>query len=154
MSREIMQQCLDLITKLDKDGMVLEAELIFALRDELTKPEQSPKLTNAGEDTNMSRGLEPKGSGMVILNQPEQEPVAWCSLNGRGEIGYFDGKPMIMVGKVGNDCHETPLYTAPPRKEWVGLSVNEARDFFESKLTRAELITEISEFLEKKNNAV
>jgi hypothetical protein len=26
-------------------------------------------------------------------------------------MGYFDGKPMIMVGKVGNDCHTTPLYS-------------------------------------------
>jgi hypothetical protein len=42
-------------------------------------------------------------------------------------------------------------FDAPQRKEWVGLSVNEGRDFFESKLTRAELITEISEFLEEKN---
>ena len=40
---------------------------------------------------------------------------------------------------------------APPKREWVGLSVNETRDFFESKLTREELITEISEFLEEKN---
>jgi hypothetical protein len=38
-----------------------------------------------------------------------------------------------------------------PRKEWVSLSVNEGRDFFESKLTRAELIAEINEFLEEKN---
>jgi hypothetical protein len=59
------------------------------------------------------------------LAKPEQEPVAWCSLNGCGEIGFFDGKPMIMVGKVGNDCHETPLYTSPPRKEWVGLTEDE-----------------------------
>jgi hypothetical protein len=57
--------------------------------------------------------------------EQEQEPLAWCSLNGRGEIGYFDGKPMIMVGKVGNDCHETPLYTAPPRKPWQGLTDEE-----------------------------
>jgi hypothetical protein len=34
---------------------------------ELAKPE--PKLTDAGADTNISRGLEPKGSGMVTLNQ-------------------------------------------------------------------------------------
>jgi hypothetical protein len=40
MSRELLQQCLDLITKLDKDGMVLESELIFALRDELAKPDE------------------------------------------------------------------------------------------------------------------
>jgi hypothetical protein len=37
-------------------------------------------------------------------------------------------------------------------KEWVGLSINEGRDFFESKLTRAELIAEINEFLEEKND--
>jgi hypothetical protein len=37
------------------------------------------------------------------------------------------------------------------QREWVGLSINEGRDFFESKLTRAELITEINEFLEEKN---
>jgi hypothetical protein len=36
---------------------------------ELAKPEQEPKLTDAGADTNISRGLEPKGSGMVTLNQ-------------------------------------------------------------------------------------
>lgn len=36
-------------------------------------------------------------------------------------------------------------------REWVGLSVNEGRDFFESKLTRAELIADINEFLEDKN---
>lgn len=39
------------------------------------------------------------------------EPVAWCelSLDGR-HIAFFDGKPIIMVGPVGNDCHKTPLY--------------------------------------------
>lgn len=41
-----------------------------------------------------------------------QEPVAWCELTPSGQIAYFDGKPMIMPGPVGNDCHTTPLYTA------------------------------------------
>jgi hypothetical protein len=36
---------------------------------ELAKPEQEPKLSDAGADTNISRGLEPKGSGWVTLNQ-------------------------------------------------------------------------------------
>lgn len=40
--------------------------------------------------------------------------------------------------------------TAP--RPWVGLSVNEARDFYESKLSRAELINKIDEFLEEKNS--
>ena len=38
------------------------------------------------------------------------KPVAFCALTPNGMMGYFDGKPMIMVGKVGNDCHTTPLY--------------------------------------------
>jgi hypothetical protein len=80
------------------------------------------------------------------LAKPEQEPVAWGFKNRHGNI--VDCLPSKQK------YHQIPLYTSPPRKEWVGLSVNEGRDFFESKLTRAELITEISEFLEEKNNAV
>jgi hypothetical protein len=38
--------------------------------------------------------------------------------------------------------------TAP---SWVGLSINEAQEFYESKLSRAELINKIDEFLEEKN---
>lgn len=38
------------------------------------------------------------------------EPVAWCELAiGGKSIAYFDGKPMVMVGPVGNDCHPVPL---------------------------------------------
>jgi len=36
-------------------------------------------------------------------------------------------------------------------RPWVGLSINEAQDFYESKLSRAELINKIDEFLEEKN---
>jgi hypothetical protein len=36
-----------------------------SLQAELAKPEQEPKLTDAGADTNITRGLEPKGSGMT-----------------------------------------------------------------------------------------
>ena len=42
MSRELLKQCLDLITDLDKEGLILESGLIFALRNELAKPEQEP----------------------------------------------------------------------------------------------------------------
>ena len=37
------------------------------------------------------------------------------------------------------------------KKEWVGISMNEAKDFYDSKLDRAELINKIDEFLEEKN---
>lgn len=41
---------------------------------------------------------------------PQAAPVAWCELTEGGQIAYFDGKPMVMPGPVGNDCHPHPLY--------------------------------------------
>ena len=37
-------------------------------------------------------------------------------------------------------------------KEWVGLTVNEARKFYEKYTNREELIYAIDKFLEEKNN--
>ena len=46
-----------------------------------------------------------------------QKPVAWCQLGLDGKsIAYFDGKPMIMTGHVGNQHHPTPLFTAQPQR--------------------------------------
>lgn len=40
---------------------------------------------------------------------------------------------------------------ARPKKEWVGLTDNEARKFYEKYTNREELIYAIDEFLEEKN---
>src|SRR5690606_23905872 len=37
------------------------------------------------------------------------EVVAWCELTPSGKIAFFDGKPMVMAGPVGNEHHTTPL---------------------------------------------
>ena len=37
------------------------------------------------------------------------------------------------------------------RREWVGLTLNEAEDFYEKYTDRAELINAIDKFLEEKN---
>ena len=42
-----------------------------------------------------------------------------------------------------------PLYTAP--KQWVGLTLNEAEEFYDKYTDRAELINAIDKFLEEKN---
>ena len=42
-------------------------------------------------------------------------------------------------------------YTAPPKREWVGLTLNEAEDLYEKYTDRAELINAIDKFLEEKN---
>jgi hypothetical protein len=107
-------------------------EMFYSQFHPLAKPEQEPKLTDAGADTNISRGLEPKGSGMVTLNQvgmrvylkdapprkPEQEPVV--------EVQSFGEKQVFVVLKPLSDGDK--LYTAPPRKEWVGLTDEEIKE--------------------------
>ena len=38
-----------------------------------------------------------------------QEPVMWCALTPSGKIAYFEGRPMVMPGPIGNEVHNTPL---------------------------------------------
>ncbi len=51
--------------------------------------------------------------------QTEQEPVAWMFVNEDGEC------EQIEYGPVFDDPGVTPLYTAPPKREWVGLHGSE-----------------------------
>jgi len=59
----------------------------------------------------------------------KQEPVAWIS--------------------EGGDVSRSN--TAPPKREWVGLTLNEAEDFYDKYTDRAELINALDKFLEEKN---
>jgi hypothetical protein len=52
--------------------------------------------------------------------QPEPEPVAWISHN----AGLYHGKPDESLNPL-------PLYTAPPKKEWVGLTKEELAEIAE-----------------------
>jgi hypothetical protein len=54
------------------------------------------------------------------LEQPEQEPVAWMGVDSYGNVNKF------RTNEFGGGI---PLYTAPPKKEWVGLS-DEDKDSF------------------------
>ena len=49
----------------------------------------------------------------------EQGPVAWMYINDDGEC------EQIEYGPVFDDPGVTPLYTAPPKKQWVGLTDEE-----------------------------
>ena len=51
----------------------------------------------------------------TALAQPEPEPVAW----------WHDMGDVVDLNISG---HGTPLYTAPPKKEWVGLTHTELED--------------------------
>ena len=71
------------------------------------------------------------------------EPIAWMHTTGTGHV-YFRKKPQDKV------FNPQPVYTSPKR-EWVGLTLNEAEDFYDKYPDRAELINAIDKFLEEKN---
>ena len=79
------------------------------------------------------------------LAQPKQEPVGYAHVEDlkREHHDFYVNRE--------RGVNEVPLYTAPQKREWVGLTVNEARMFYEKYTYRGELIYAIDEFLTEKN---
>ena len=68
-------------------------------------------------------GLTLQQNAITALRQAlgtEQEPVAWLKT-------WSDGSVSVLKSKSGAfaDHELEPLYTAPPNKEWVGLTADE-----------------------------
>jgi hypothetical protein len=113
----------------------------------LAQDEPPFELTDAGADTNISRGLEPKGSGMVTLHQP----VAWMMPD------YGD---VLSASEAdGTGIYNIPLYTAPPKREWVGLTQEEVQEIAKQLIDDAAYCSThfaiaIEAELRRKNSAV
>ena len=75
----------------------------------------------------------------VVADYPEdeQEPVAYM---GSAGFGYDKNKYLSI-----------PLYTAPPRKPWVGLTEDEVFEFLSDGVDGREDINNIEEALRSKN---
>ena len=54
------------------------------------------------------------------LLETEQKPVAWMHTTGTGHV-YFRKKPQDKV------FSPQPVYTVPPKREWVGLTDEEIK---------------------------
>jgi hypothetical protein len=95
-------------------------------------------------------GLVNRKQAITALRQAletEQEPVAFINVEKQklewAKLTSWHTPTIVNLPKI-------PLYTAPP-KQWVGLTLNEAEDFYEKYTDRAELINAIDKFLEEKN---
>jgi hypothetical protein len=125
-----MKQALEALEKVITafgPGLTLQQKAATALRQALVD----------ADDTSQERVDE--------IVKDEQEPVAWFSTAPDGKLSNkFACKPT-----EGNWVE--PLYTAPPKREWVGLTGDEARKFYEKYTDREELIHAIDKFLEEKN---
>lgn len=89
-----------------------------------------------------------------VLAQPEQEPVT-----AHQALEALDELESCARGDEPFNHFAAPLVrqfieqaVVLPKKEWVGLTDNEARKFYEKYTNREELIYAIDEFLEEKNN--
>ena len=99
--RELMQMALDALITAELDGNC-EYGATDALRARLAQPEQEP--INYEEWR-----FNPMTGEPLWGKQPEPEPVAW----------WHDMGDVVDLNVSGRG---TPLYTAPPQREWQGLT--------------------------------
>jgi len=99
--------------------------------------EVAPYMSNKDDHEHLQKAIE---TFRARLAQPEPEPVAWCIVENGRIHGLVKSKPAVM-----NSEKWQPLYTAPPQREWVGLTDEEANE-----LTYAS-IAEIEAKLKEKN---
>ena len=146
MNRELLQQALDQLVRLADDLRRIPSDIaqtIAALEAELAKPEQNKplRLSPMYEYGHIHDASQPEQAEYDKLTvkfgerakeyleaakkswEPEQEPVAWISdspTKGNGKQLHF---AKADAWKWSSNI--TPLYAAPPRKEWVGLTDEE-----------------------------
>jgi hypothetical protein len=109
MSREAIEEAIEVL----EDA---SAEMLMETGDKNYYIEAIAVLRQAlvdADDTSQERVDE--------IVKDEHEPVAWAN--------SFDLQNFDMKVRTGPDLHHTvPLYTAPPKREWVGLTDAEIHD--------------------------
>ena len=108
MSREAIEEAIEVL----EDA---SAEMLMETGDKNYYIEAIAVLRQAlvdADDTSQERVDE--------IVKDEHEPVAWAN--------SFDLQNFDMKVRTGPDLHHTvPLYTAPPKREWVGLTDEELK---------------------------
>jgi hypothetical protein len=62
------------------------------------------------------------------LAQPEQEPVAWGVFEGNLHDMFFSqSEAQEMADLKGSHAEVRPLYTTPPQRTWVGLTLTQVK---------------------------
>jgi len=159
MNREILQQALHHLVDLADDLRRIPSDIaqtIAALETELAKPESHiVKWSIPVDPNNFGEPLaQPEQWGdsaisdPVFLNaqrdingairrlvQTEQEPVAWISDADYVEGQFVEGRPRRVWWECNTGVGQ-PLYTAPPRKPWQGLTDDELSKIYNDLYTQ------------------
>ena len=113
--REAAQMALD---ALDSDNPDIQLRAATALRAALAQPEQEPTRSQKLRDAGYTR--RPKGWGK---DEEEPEPVACADKYDLDREGHD-----FWVSRQANVRTGVPLYTAPPQREWQGLTDEEIKN--------------------------
>ena len=113
--RELMQEALYALTYVG-DAKEIYSDTIESLRARLAQPEQkhSEQWWRHEVSNAWAEGYE---KGRASVKQPEQEPVAWADKYDIERDGHDFWVSRQQPAKNG-----VPLYTAPPQREWQGLT--------------------------------
>jgi hypothetical protein len=80
--------------------------------------------------------------------QPAQEPVAWAIYDKRGGSKSLHWPENHSPDGDATMFDAVPLYTTPPKREWVGLTDEETSGFTQHEMT---VVKYVSKVLQEKN---
>ena len=118
-------------------------ESLDALRQALAQPQEWKTCRHCG-----FQYRPPKEDKWHPLAQPEQKPVRWINFNaatGQESIDDYCDSELASI----------PLYTAPPKREWKGLTVDDKHFLLANAWNKEQafdgFMDAIDKFLEEKN---
>jgi hypothetical protein len=83
----------------------------------------------------------------------KQEPVAWITDGGKGELWWYQSSKFDEEGNlIGPNPDDIPLYTAPPKKQWVGLTPYEIQEIHSGNQHWGNFACAIEAKLKEKNH--
>jgi hypothetical protein len=87
----------------------------------------------------------------AALAQPKQEPVAWMAKQAERIPQFFEDKKdaRVLLGVAESEL--IPLYTAPPQREWQGLTDEEIDEAHETTISFHGFARAIEAKLKEKN---
>ena len=122
---EAMKLALEALETLPAGSSYKTHNAASALRQALEQPQTPDDLLRQSEREGWRYAKECEAEVKRLrqaLKQPEQEPVAWMySVKGKTQIDFKRYPDDELV----DNCIVTPLYTAPPKRQWVGLTDEE-----------------------------
>jgi hypothetical protein len=137
MSRELLQQCLDLITELDKDGVVCELGLILELRNALGVPDKLKMKAELAKPEQEAYGYAKRLAEFIWEKHYKKESPDWTPLpDVLGVLTQIDNmtcglelaKPEMPTKIFGPNLEQILNAAGFYRREWVGLTDDEIKE--------------------------